>query len=130
MVKPHPAAQAAKDLAAIKAAIRQEEVQKEINLTNELGLRYLHIRAKDNQGAIQPKGGATVGYLFVVRDNVEVAVATCHKVDLYSKATGRLQAAKNFGAGKRIQLRIPKGMTAVQFLQMTFYGAGQPDLSN
>ena len=126
----HPAAKAAADLAAVKAKERSEELQREINLTNDLGLRYLHIRAKDKDGVIQPKGGATVGYLFVVRDNVEVSVATCHKVDLYSKAAGRLQAAKNFSVGKRIQLRIPKGMTAVQFLQMTFYGAGQPDLSN
>jgi hypothetical protein len=128
----HPAAEAAKEKAILNAELREVMVNKEIDLTNEHGLRFLHIRDNHYDGPFykaRPKGGATVAYRFIGRDRIEVSLATCHKNDLYSKPAGRLQAALNFEAGKRIELRIPKDLGPTTFIKTVFALAGKPSFS-
>lgn len=124
----HPAAKAAQDRAAANAKKKNEERQAEADLTLKYGLRFVHIRARNALNQILPKGGCTIAYTFAGRDRVNVAVATCHKIDLYSKPIGRLHAADNYDNEKFITLRVPKGLSPVQFLQAAFGWAGQPSV--
>jgi hypothetical protein len=127
----HPAAVAAQSLAVAKAAEKKLRAEKEVALTKQHGLRFLHIRDDESfdfdlQIRAKPHGGCTLAYTFAGKDRVNVAVATCHKIDLYSKPIGRLQAAENYDKGRYVSLRIPKGLSPVQFLQITFLWSARP----
>lgn len=127
----HPAAVAAESLAVAKAAQRKVEKQEEEQYTKDFGLRFVHIRARGSDNRPLPNAGCTIAYNFAGagRDRVNVAVATCHKIDAFSKPVGRLQAAKNFAKGAYITLRVPKGLSPVQMLQAAFYWSAQSSVT-
>lgn len=89
-------------------------------LTESLGLRYVHVRTG------YTKGGVTVAFVPHVRplnkpvNAVRVSTAICHPNDAYCKWEGRYYAAKNFADGRTIDVHIPEGSTIGETLQAMF----------
>lgn len=79
------------------------------------GLRFLHLRAFDDEQKVYSRGGATLAYA-EDRDQdggivTRYAVAYCHPNDNYNKAVGRFKASK-------------------QMDRMTFVGAQNEDTAH
>jgi hypothetical protein len=63
-------------------------------------MRWLHIRRRDKQGNLTPKGGMTVAY-DLEEGIVFFAVAKCSKKDHYCRKTGRSISQGRFDKGLR-----------------------------
>jgi hypothetical protein len=59
------------------------------------------------------------------KDVFDIAVATTHPSDTFSKQVGRIIAIEHFSNGRRITLRKPKGMSTAEFLNETFKTANE-----
>ena len=55
-------------------------------------VKFLHYRAWNN-GALSPKGGATVAYVEDGDGIIRYSIAWCNEVDRYNKGYGRQKAA-------------------------------------
>jgi hypothetical protein len=93
-------------------------------------VKYLHLRAMDEDGYILPKGGVTVAYVLTEIEGMQhiyVAPVKCHPNELFCYKTGRELAAKRLkdeGPTEVLDLEHPISETIVDWICNSWWPIG------
>lgn len=104
----HPKAIEAKQRAEYRRLVRTVEKGRIKHAKQKFGVRFLNV------------GKHTICYRVDRKDVIELSTAILHPNDRHDKHTGQMVALERFAKEHRITLRIPKGLTPKEYLQLAF----------